>query len=126
MRHYRVTEELRQDVNSFLGTEYLKPRDVGGEIYRLENYENIARVSPERAKLLMATLFPEKVSDSSYISSHKGEIARLGKRLHVEETQRQGADWSKYIARREGLFEFEEPRKDKQHLGINYFVRLFW
>lgn len=125
MRHYRVTEELRQEVNRFLGTEYLKPKDVGGEIYRLENYEGITQVSPEKARLLMATLFPEEVSNYSYISSHREEIADLGRKLHVEKPLRREVDLAQYLVRREGLPEYEEPWKEN-HYGIDYFIRLFW
>lgn len=103
MRHYRITDELRKEVNGFLGTEYLRVRDLGHELYHLENYDSIARVTPAKAKLLMATLFPERLDDPGFITSHRNEIGDLGRKLHTGVKPPRPFSWGYYMVRREWL-----------------------
>lgn len=121
MKHYRITDDLKRGVNNFLGINYLGDRDIGREIYKLEHYDRIARVSPRKAKLLMATLFPEAMEDVAFLTSHKKEIYGLAKRLHVEKGYRPPIpNWTSYMVRREGLPPaFDEGLKDEDILRGN-------
>lgn len=113
MKHYKITTEFRGRLNKFLGREYIKKNNVGHKLYHLENYEKIARVSPKKAKLLMATLFPEKVKDPKYLNSHKKEIANLAKRLHVEKKRWPFFSWTNFMVRREMHPPLLEGKKDE-------------
>ena len=84
MKHYKVTEDFRRGLNDYFGFNYVKGTELGHEMYRLESYYVISKVSPKKAKLLLATLFPEELNDFSYLCTHKDEILNLAKKLHVE------------------------------------------
>lgn len=118
MRHYKVTEDLRSGINNFLGMEYINENHLGDEIDHLENYEKIARVTPEKAKLLMATLFPEVLDDESYILIHKNEMSNLAKRLHVR-MKSFPPKWTHYMVRREWIPPSLEGRRDEDILMGN-------
>lgn len=117
MRHYRITPDLRSRVNDFLGTEYLKPSDLGREYYHLENYEAIKKVSREKAKLLMATLFPEAFHDEGFLRVHKREVINLSRRLHVKRSRR--FSWTHFMVRREGLPDWSEDLQDEDIMKGN-------
>lgn len=119
MRHYRITEDFRNGINEFLGVEYIKKGEVGHEIYHLENYEEIARVSPEKAKVLLAALFPEELKDAAFLSLHKEEVVHLARNLHVEERKLPAFSWSDYMVRREFLPPDYEGRRDEDILKGN-------
>lgn len=109
MRHYKITDDLRREVNNFLGSNYIGKKDLGHELYHLKNYENIARVAPRKARLLMATLFPETVRDARYLSSHSKQIGNLAKKLNADRRNAPPFSWSNYTIRDECLPPLEGP-----------------
>ena len=112
MRNYKITEDLRNGINEFLGNDYIKPFEIGNNIYRLEHYEKLADVLPEKARVLLATLFPEEVMDPTFLSRHKDQIGQLAHRLHVEDERvKPPFEWSHYMVRREWLPDTPEPEK---------------
>lgn len=113
MRHYRVTEFFREELNRYLGMDYLDEGDVGRELYHLENYSHLASVSPEKARLLMATLFPEEIGERRYISEHKKEIAELAQKLRLKKAESRPSWMRAFMIRKEELpEEFEGMREE--------------
>lgn len=106
MKHYRITEELRDEVNNYLGEEYIRSTELGGELVRLDHFETISKVHPDKAKLLMGTLFPELLNDQRFLTEHRDEIRQLSKNLHIREEERRPVryfDWSYYAVRTPGV-----------------------
>jgi len=118
MRHYRITEMFRDQLNRYMGIDYIDEGDVGRELYHLDNYSYLARVSPEKAKLLMATLFPEDVLDPEYIIEHKKEIAELAKKLCIKKAESKPS-WTASMIKKEALPEEWEGMKDEDILRGN-------
>jgi len=123
MRHYKITEDLRNEVNRYLGLDYFKLGDLGHDVYRLENYEKICCVSPRKAKLLMATLFPEELHDGRYLKAHKKQIKNLAKKLHVAKERSRPRGWSFFMVRREGLPPTFDPGLRDENILRHNIVR---
>lgn len=104
MKHYRVTEDLRNRLNDYLGIEIFGDNQVGKDFYQLENYNVIGSIAPEKARLLMATLFPEEMDDPYFFEKHIEEIKLLAKRLNVEnEVPHRRVCWFDHMVKREML-----------------------
>lgn len=115
MKHYRITEQLRTGLNDFLGNEFIKRDELGNELYYLRNYDTIANISPEKVKLVMATLFPEELADQNYLFAHRDQIRSLTGKLHVEETPSAEKiyHWTSFVVRPEGWSpEMKSPREE--------------
>lgn len=126
MKQYDITNDLRVEVNGYLGEECLTQNDVGKVMYKLEICEVIGKVDPEKVKLLLATLFPEELSDPSYVYEHKEEIVRLANRFHVAPSLGHGAgSWNNFLVRREGMFDQGPIRYADGDLMRTGFVRIF-
>jgi hypothetical protein len=113
MRHFEVTEDLRSGINEYLGVDYVKSDELGHEMYRLEHFELIANISPEKAKLLKVTLFPEEIGDIAFLNLHKDEVVDLARKLHIKEKTCPKFSWSNYMVRREYFPPVLEGKRDE-------------
>ncbi len=132
----RITKSLKEGVNKFLNYELLTEEDVGRDLrsphsgsgvveipygqmdgkhldsdgniasYHQTTSELIGHIAPEKAKLILATLFPEEVKDPHFLSSHLYEIASFRNTLGT--LPEKSFHWSHHAVRYEGAAEHTE------------------